>query len=332
MKLEELEERIRKAHEKFGDDIFEWLKRMVETEEKLLKESKGEWHDWEWHDVSVRPHVLRELVFLGIIRVAYKSSSHTCYVLVDREKTKHILNKIEEYKQAESEELVKPKQVETKEPEDLFSIISGFDDIKFIFCKALKSERPVHILLVGPPACAKTLFLLEVARLEGAYYVLGGSTTKSGLIDALFNLKPKYLLIDEIDKMSTEDYTALLSLMETGIVKETKYGKSREIKLKTWVFAAANRINRVPPEVVSRFMVFNIPPYSDEQLERVITDVIVKREGKDLSLAREIAGSVIYKLRSKDVRDAIKLSRLCETTDEVEKIVKIWKRYRRVAL
>ena len=210
----------------------------------------------------------------------------------------------------------------------MFDIISGFDDIKFVFRKALASKNPVHILLVGPPACAKTLFLLEIARLEGAFYVLGGSATKAGLISALFDLQPRYVLIDELDKMGADDFTALLSLMETGIVKETKYGRTRELKLKAWVFAAANRTDRIPPELLSRFMIFNIPPYSDKQLEKVIVDVLVKREKKDKEFARAVADAVIYKLRSRDVRDAIKIARLCETPEEIERIVRIWKKYR----
>ena len=53
----------------------------------------------------------------------------------------------------------------------------------------------------------------------------------------LFMKKPKYLMIDEIDKMSASDQASLLGLMETGELVETKVSKTRSIKLKTWVFA-----------------------------------------------------------------------------------------------
>jgi hypothetical protein len=33
----------------------------------------------------------------------------------------------------------------------------------------------------------------------------GGNTTKSGMIDYVFKIKPKYILIDEIDKMPTKE-------------------------------------------------------------------------------------------------------------------------------
>ena len=33
----------------------------------------------------------------------------------------------------------------------------------------------------------------------------GGNTTKSRMIDYVFKIKPKYILIDEIDKIPTKD-------------------------------------------------------------------------------------------------------------------------------
>jgi len=91
--------------------------------------------------------------------------------------------------------------------------------------------------LSGPPASAKTIFLMSFRqRLKDSYFIDGGNTTKAGIIDYLFNHRPLYLLADEIDKMSPRDQTFLLNLMETGIVTETKYGKTREAEIKTSVF------------------------------------------------------------------------------------------------
>ena len=58
------------------------------------------------------------------------------------------------------------------------------------------------------------------------------------MIDYIFDNNPKFLLIDEIDKMASKDQTFLLNLMETGIVTETKHRKTRTItNVKAWVFA-----------------------------------------------------------------------------------------------
>ena len=109
----------------------------------------------------------------------------------------------------------------------LFNDIIGYNDVKRLFRMALDSDEQSHILLSGPPASAKTMFLESLIKLKSSYFVDGASTTKSGLIDCLFLNSPKYLLIDAIDKMSTKDQAMLLNLMETGIVSETKHNKTR---------------------------------------------------------------------------------------------------------
>ena len=110
----------------------------------------------------------------------------------------------------------------------VFREIVGHDDIKQIFVKAILSKKPVHILLVGSPGSAKTMFLSEIMREHKAsYFVVGSNTTKAGLVNQLFERRPKFLLIDELEKMSMTDQNALLHLMETGIISETKINKTR---------------------------------------------------------------------------------------------------------
>lgn len=115
--------------------------------------------------------------------------------------------------------------------------IIGHEHIKRLFGLALRSDESNHILLSGPPASAKTMFLMSLRQhVKDSYFVDGGNTTKAGIIDYLFKNRAPYLLIDEIDKMSPRDQTFLFNLMETGIVTETKYGKTRQAEIKTSVF------------------------------------------------------------------------------------------------
>ncbi len=109
----------------------------------------------------------------------------------------------------------------------MFDNILGYEGIKRTFVRSLNSEEPVHILLVGPPGQAKTLFLksvLETFR-DKAFFTVGGNASKSGMIDVLFDMRPKYLLIDEIEHLKSEYQTMLLSLMETGIITQTMQKK-----------------------------------------------------------------------------------------------------------
>ncbi|MFN2434855.1 MAG: AAA family ATPase [Nitrososphaeraceae archaeon] len=62
----------------------------------------------------------------------------------------------------------------------------GHTDIKFVFNKSILSKRPIHVLLVGKPGSAKTMFLTEIMRsIKQSYFVVGSNTTKSGLVNKL---------------------------------------------------------------------------------------------------------------------------------------------------
>jgi predicted ATPase with chaperone activity len=56
----------------------------------------------------------------------------------------------------------------------LFDEIIGYDHTKRLFRMALDSESAVHILLEGPPASAKTMFLTSLMhRLKNSYLQMG---------------------------------------------------------------------------------------------------------------------------------------------------------------
>jgi holliday junction DNA helicase RuvB len=104
------------------------------------------------------------------------------------------------------------------------------------------------------------MFLESLSKLKSSYFVDGASAIKSGLIDCLYLNNPKYLLIDEIGKMSTKDQAMLLNLMETGIVAETKHNKTRTAHMKMSVFATSNNVRDIITPLQSRFFVVELPP------------------------------------------------------------------------
>jgi DNA replicative helicase MCM subunit Mcm2 (Cdc46/Mcm family) len=86
----------------------------------------------------------------------------------------------------------------------VFSNIEGLDDIKEMILRALESPERAHTLLVGPPACAKSLFMLQVEKFvrTKVYFAEGASTTKAGLQRFIAeNQHKEIIIIDEIDKM-----------------------------------------------------------------------------------------------------------------------------------
>jgi holliday junction DNA helicase RuvB len=67
--------------------------------------------------------------------------------------------------------------------EPFFEEIIGYDHIKRLFRMALDSDSAIHILLVGPPASAKTMFLTSLMQLKNSYFSDGANSTKAGMID-----------------------------------------------------------------------------------------------------------------------------------------------------
>ncbi len=68
-------------------------------------------------------------------------------------------------------------------PDDTFEDIIGHDDIKELLTATLLAEKPVHVLLAGPPALAKSLFLWDIEGTYGeqAVWLVGSATSKAGL-------------------------------------------------------------------------------------------------------------------------------------------------------
>jgi Holliday junction DNA helicase RuvB len=206
-----------------------------------------------------------------------------------------------------------------------FETIVGHNDIKLILNKAILSERPIHVLLMGRPGSAKTMFLTEMMRsLKNSYFIVGSNTTKAGLVNQLFEKEPKYLLIDELDKMSGSDQVSLLHLMETGIISETKIGKTRKATLTSWVFATCNNSENIIEPLLSRFLVLEVPEYTFEEFVRIAVSRLGK-ENFDIYTAAFIAKKVWHELGSKDVRDVLKVGRLTEKFADVESIIRIMK-------
>ena len=210
--------------------------------------------------------------------------------------------------------------------EDIFEEVIGYFDIKRFFEMAIAAEEPVHILLVGPPASAKTVFMRSLLKLSSSYFTDGTNTTKVGMIDYTFENRPKYLLIDEIDKMQNRDQVFLLNLMETGIVSETKHQKTRNMKAKIWVFASGNNSNNLIPALKSRFFIIKLEPYTYQQFSE-ITEQMLMLNGIGVEIAKTTADAVWNKIRSGNIRDCIRIARMTKSLEDVNFIVNTYLKY-----
>jgi len=295
------------------------LQEIISWEETHRRRNK--YDGFEWHHVHGDARTLNSLVTRQILDVVFKSNKACIYKVTNRRALKKAFK---DYKGS-----LLPDKEQREIPKDLFNIIVGHEEKKNIILRSIKAKKPVPILLWGTPSSAKTLMLEELARLPNSKLVLGSSLTKAGLYELLFNDRPTYLLLDELDKIDdTQNLAALLSLMERGLITETKYKRYRNIRLKCWVFASANEIKHIPRKLMSRFLKLRFFDYTDDEFADVVVNVLRDREGISERLAIYISQKVLRELKSKDVRDSVKIARLLKkkTKREVDYIVNILKK------
>jgi len=268
---------------------------------------------WSWRHVRVWPATLSRLFKEGYLENAFRSNSYTGYRLSELGKT-IALN------EAQSTETSQNPKLEL--PNNLFEDIIGHDDIKELLKASLQAEKPVHVLLTGPPALAKTLFLWDIERAGGekAIWLIGSATSKAGLWDLIAERQPKILLIDELDKMNAADTAALLTMMEGGRLVRAKKGRELNLFNPLWVVAASNRLDMLSPELRSRFAIRRLNAYDRDEFLVVVRGVLVRKEGLSPELADEVARRLDG--LSQDVREAIRVARLAPQLG-VEKAVRL---------
>src|SRR3990172_6211719 len=250
---------------------------------------------WSWRHVRIWPSTLSRLFKDGYLENVFRSNSYTGYRLSEAAKDLMAGAEPEENGQTNNEPIATG---------GLFEDIVGHDDVKELLTACLLAEKPVHVLLAGPPALAKSLFLWDIERVAGkrALWLVGSATSKAGLWDVVAERQTEILLIDELDKMNAADTAALLSLMEGGRLVRAKRGRELNLHNQLRVVAASNRLGMLSPELRSRFAVRTLTAYSREDFLTVVRGVLVSREDLTPEMAGEIAA--LLDGRTHDVRDA----------------------------
>ncbi len=241
-----------------------------------------------------------------------------------------IMNLFSWWRKGEGEVRIKGnnKSILIGNKQGLFDDIVGFEDVKSLFEMAIKAERPVHLLLCGPPSSGKSLFMSSLTKLERSYYAVGSSSTKSGIFDYLFEHRPRYFIIDELEKMNKKDQTSLLNLMASGILSELKHNQQRTTQLKTWIFASCNSIDKLLPPLLTSFAIFHFKPYTEEEFVDIVVDVLDREEGVDRDIALLIADGVYNQLKSSNIRECVRIARLAKNDSvQVNIIIDTFSKY-----
>lgn len=307
-------------HDDWPEVLVDALQEERDEEERYRSEGFGRYYGWEWFKVHTPVPTLHKMVHEKVLDITLATRSATHFRVREPELVFEVLQALHE---PEAQQVV----VKTM-PEDLFDIVVGHDNIKTIVRYAIDAEKPVHLLLLGPPASAKTLFLMELARLPDSYYCLAQTTSQAGLANLLFVYQPNFLLIDEIDRLTGEHVGVLNSLMATGIISESKYGKARAMELATKVFAAGLRTTHLPKDLLSRFTRLKFDSYDESEFINVSIKVLTSMEKTSEELAGIVAKSVWAKNEtSSDVRQCVQVARLCSgDPKKAEEILRILRR------
>ncbi len=107
--------------------------------------------------------------------------------------------------------------------------------------------------------------------------------------------------------------------MERGQFSSTKIRNTKTVKANVVIFATSNGTERLSKPLLSRFTVFQIPEYSYPEFEAISVRIIKKLPQNTVI---QIASSV-WKVGSRDIRDVLKIAKLCNPADTEEDIIRL---------
>lgn len=273
---------------------------------------------WEYYAVKATARQIDELVKSELVELSYKDHNVKKYKLTSKGNAAA---------QVEASTYI---QVPAQTIMEAMDLIVGFDDLKETIAFAIESRSHTHVLMEGPPACAKSLFLEALrSSVPGVYLAFGSRTSAAGISDALFVYKPRVLLLDECDKMEHDCFSVLLGLMEGGEVIETKSRRTRGVTLQTQVLAACNSSLKMSREFLSRFDFHpHFPEYTREEFIDVCRGFLNRQEGCPPEIAESI-GHYVYDYKLGDVRKARGVWKLMRAPneEEIRRVVNLMQKY-----
>ena len=324
--MEDLESFLRQKPE-----YLDILLTIIEYEEQLepadvyfLEDSP---HDryWENTDVPVNPTRLHHLETVGVLDRVMNTNSTTAYSINGRDELKEEVEEINNRFDGDKEVIKHQFPTEEELGEDIFDDVIGYEDVKWILRRGITTNDITNFLLVGPPGSAKTVFLLCIRKLDDAVFVPAADSSSAGFLEAMFEHKPKYVLLDEVDDMNSDNQKSLSSYMETGIVKETKYDKSREMEINAKTFGSANSTSPIQDHILDRFTVLQFDKYNRDEFVEVCVHMLPDKEDVTEDEAQKIAELLWDKEKTADVRKAIAIARL--SRGDPERVIDVLDKY-----
>ena len=108
-------------------------------------------------------------------------------------------------------------------------------------------------------------------------------------------------------------------MMERGAFTSTKVRNTKTVRANIVIFATSNSTQRLSKPLLSRFVVLEIPEYTYPEFELISVRIIKKLPQ---NVVVHIASSV-WKTGSRDIRDLLKIAKLCNPSDQEEDITRL---------
>ncbi len=196
----------------------------------------------------------------------------------------------------------------------------------------------MHVLLVGDPGVAKSMLLQAVNNIAPKSIYIAGKTSTSAGISATavkdefgeggWTLKAGALvlasggmcMVDEMDKMESEDRSALHESMEQGMISVAKAGIVTRFRTDTSILAAANpKFSRfdqytnfleqidLPSSLISRFdLFFMIRDVLDRKKDTEIANHILKtHQAGEILLQEKLKGKAFKKREAEEIEELV---------------------------
>lgn len=215
---------------------------------------------------------------------------------------------------------------------EFFNDIIGNEDIKEQLLRSLlQKDRTINILLCGAPATSKTMLLRNIYEKcnKVLWYDASSGSTGAGLIELLRrNQDARILIIDELTELRGGNLDILRGLLNDGSVSKTLKSQFLNFRLKGLkVLGSTNNPSKLSLPIKSRFQMYLIDSYNDEQFIKVMEFCLLKQNIiSSAQMAKELAFAMVhYKITN--VRTALSICSLIHERDSHEDIKRVIENY-----